>query len=82
MFTKTSAKLRMDASFAKLIIQNVTNTYIPPGKFKRILPHIEGKIGQLFIEFKYHNGQYVEFLGQNFDFSFKFHTIPDCKYTT
>jgi hypothetical protein len=72
----------VDASFAKLIIQNVTNTYIPPGKFKRILPHVEGKIGQLFIEFKYHNGQYVEFLGQNFDFSFKFHTIPDCKYTT
>lgn len=70
----------VNSAFAKLILSNVTNTYVPITKFKRILPHIEEKIGRLKFRFRYHNGNLVDFLKQNFNFSLKLVCRFDCKY--
>lgn len=72
----------VNSAFAKLILSNVTNTYVPVEKFIRVLPHIEGKIAKLKFRFRYHNGNLVDFLNQNFNFSMKFVTRFDCKYTS
>jgi hypothetical protein len=72
----------VNSAFAKLILSNVTNTYVPVEKFIRILPHIEGKIAKLKFRFRYHNGNLVDFLNQNFNFSIKFVIRYDCKYTS
>jgi hypothetical protein len=71
---------RVNSAFAKLILSNVTNTYVPVSKFKRVLPHIEEKIGRLKFIFRYHNGNLVDFLDQNFNFSLKMICKFDCKY--
>jgi hypothetical protein len=70
----------VNSAFAKLILSNVTNTYIPVAKFKRTLPHIEEKIGKLKFRFRYHNGNLVDFLKQDFNFSLKMICRFDCKY--
>lgn len=70
----------VNSAFAKLILSNVTNTYVPVCKFKRILPHMEEKIGRLKFRFRYHNGNLVDFLKQNFNFSLKLDCRFDCKY--
>jgi hypothetical protein len=72
----------VNSAFAKLILSEITNSYTPVDKFIRILPHIEGKIAKLKFRFRYHNGNLVDFLNQNFDFSLKIVTRFDCKYTT
>jgi hypothetical protein len=72
----------VNSAFAKLIFSDVKNTFIPVEKFKRLLPHIEGKISKLKFRFRYHNGNLVDFLNQNFNFSIKFVIRFDCKYTT
>lgn len=72
----------VNSAFAKLILSNVTNTYVPVEKFIRVLPHVEGKIGKLKFRFRYHNGNLVDFLNQNFNFSIKFVIKFDCKYTS
>jgi len=72
----------VNSAFAKLILSNVTDSYVPVKKFKRILPHIEGKISKLKFKFRYHNGKLVDFLNQNFNFSIKFVTQFECKYTS
>lgn len=71
----------VNSAFAKLNLSNVTNTYVPLEKFIRVLPHIEGKIAKLKFRFRYHNGNLVDFLNQNFNFSIKILTKFDCKYT-
>jgi len=72
----------VNSAFAKLILSDVKNTYVPVDKFIRILPHIEGKISKLKFRFRYHNGNLVDFLNQNFNFSIKFTIRFDCKYTS
>lgn len=71
---------KVNSAFAKLILSNVTNTYVPVTKFKRILPHIEEKIGSLKFRFRYHNGNLVDFLNQEFNFSLKMVCKFGCKY--
>lgn len=71
---------KVNSAFAKLILSNVTNTYVPIKKFKRILPHMEEKIGRLKFRFRYHNGNLVDFIHQNFNFSLRFDCRFDCKY--
>jgi hypothetical protein len=72
----------VNSAFAKLIMSNVTNTYVPVCKFKRELPHIEEKVAKLKFRFRYHNGNLVDFLHQNFNFSIKMECRFNCKYTT
>ena len=72
----------VNSAFAKLILSNVTNTYVPVDKFKRILPHIEEKVAKLKVRFRYHNGNLVDFLHQPFNFSIKMVCRFICKYTT
>lgn len=72
----------VNSAFSKLILSNVTNTYIPVYKFKRILPHIEEKIAKFKFRFRYHNGNLVDFAHQNFNFSIKLVCIFNCQYTT
>jgi hypothetical protein len=72
----------VNSAFAKLILSNVTNTYVPVKKFKRELPHIEEKIAKLKFRFRYHNGNLVDFLQQEFNFSIKMECRFNCKYTT
>ena len=71
---------KVNSAFAKLILSNVTNTYVPIKKFKRILPHMEEKIARLKFRFRYHNGNLVDFINQNFNFSLRFECRFDCKY--
>lgn len=71
---------RVNSAFAKLILSNVTNTYIPVTKFKRIFPHIEEKIGTFKFRFRYHNGNLVDFSNQEFNFSLKMVCKFACKY--
>lgn len=63
---------RVNNSFAKLVLSNVSNCYVPVKKFKRVLPHMVEKIGRLKFKFRYHNGILVDFKDQSFDFSLKF----------
>ena len=63
---------RVNNSFAKLILSNITKCYVPVDKFKRVLPHTVEKIGRLKFKFRYHNGILVDFMHQNFNFSLKF----------
>jgi hypothetical protein len=70
----------VNSAFAKLIISDVTNKFVPVAKFERILPHIEEKIGRLKFRFRYHNGNLVDFLKQDFNFSIKMNCRFDCKY--
>jgi hypothetical protein len=72
----------VNSAFAKLILSNVTNTYVPIYKFKRILPHIESKISKIKVKFRYHNGNLVDFAHQNFNFSIKLVCQFNCQYTT
>jgi hypothetical protein len=71
---------KVNSAFAKLILSNVTNTYVPVTKFKRILPHIEEKIGSFKFRFRYHNGNLVDFLNQEFNFSLKMICKFGCKF--
>jgi hypothetical protein len=71
---------KVNSAFAKLILSNVSNTYIPIKKFKRILPHMEEKVARLKFRFRYHNGNLVDFINQNFNFSLRFECRFDCKY--
>lgn len=71
---------KVNSAFAKLILSNVTNTYVPIKKFKRVLPHMEEKIARLKFRFRYHNGNLVDFINQNFNFSLRFDCRFDCKY--
>ena len=63
---------RVNNSFAKLILSNITKCYVPVDKFKRVLPHTVEKIGRLKFRFRYHNGILVDFMHQDFNFSLKF----------
>jgi hypothetical protein len=72
----------VNSAFSKLILSNVTNTYVPVHKFKRILPHIEQKIAKFKFRFRYHNGNLVDFAHQNFNFSIKLECRFNCQYTT
>ena len=72
----------VNSAFAKLIFSEIDNAYTPVDKFTRILPHIEGKISKLKFRFRYHNGNLVNFLNQNFNFSIKMGIRFDCKYTS
>lgn len=63
---------RVNNSFAKLILSNITKCYVPVDKFKRVLPHTVEKIGRLKFRFRYHNGIPVDFMRQDFNFSLKF----------
>jgi hypothetical protein len=71
---------KVNSAFAKLILSNVSNTYIPIIKFKRVLPHMEEKVARLKFRFRYHNGNLVDFINQNFNFSLRFECRFDCKY--
>jgi hypothetical protein len=63
-------------AFAKLVLSNVSNCYVPVKKFKRVLPHMVEKVGRLKFKFRYHNGIPVDFKHQSFDFSLKF----ECRF--
>lgn len=63
-------------AFAKLVLSNVSNCYVPVKKFKRVLPHMVEKVGRLKFKFRYHNGIPVDFKHQPFDFSLKF----ECRF--
>jgi hypothetical protein len=63
---------RVNNSFAKLILSNISKCYVPVDKFKRLLPHTVEKIGRLKFRFRYHNGIPVDFMRQDFNFSLKF----------
>ena len=65
-------------SFAKLILSNVSKTYVPTQKFTRILPHMVEKIPRLKFRFRYHNGILVDFMNQSFNFALKFECRFNC----
>ncbi len=71
---------KVNSAFAKLILSNISNTYIPIQKFKKILPHMEEKVARLKFRFRYHNGNLVDFNRQNFNFSLRFEIRYDCKF--
>jgi hypothetical protein len=70
----------VNSSFAKLILSDTLNCYIPVDKFKRVLPHIIEKQAKLKFKFRYHTGIPVDFLHQSFNFSLKFECRFNCKY--
>jgi len=70
----------VNGSFAKLILSDINNNYVPVNKFIRVLPHIEGSISKLKFLFRYHNGIPVDFGLQNFTFALKFECRFNCKY--
>ena len=72
----------VNTAFAQIIISNTNNNYVPEGRYKRTLPHIEGKVSDLFISFRYHNRSPVDFNNQDINLTFKFKCLTDCKYTT
>lgn len=72
----------VNTAFAKIKLSNSNDNYIPEGQFKRILPHIEGKVSDLTISFLYHNKTPVDFNNQDLNLTFKFKCLTDCKYTT
>jgi len=65
-------------SFAKLILSNVSKTYVPIQKFARKLPHMVEKIPRLKFRFRYHNGMLVDFMNQPFNFALKFECRFNC----
>ena len=65
-------------SFAKLILSNVSKTYVPTQKFARKLPHMVEKISRLKFTFRYHNGILVDFMNQPFNFALKFECRFNC----
>jgi len=68
----------VNGSFAKLILSNVSKTYVPTQKFTRLLPHMVEKILRLKFKFRYHNGILVDFLNQPFNFALKFECRFNC----
>ena len=69
---------RVNNAFAKLILSNVNNNYVPLKKYKRILPHMVERISKLFFRFRYHNGIPVDFMNQQFNFALKLESRFNC----
>lgn len=72
----------VNTAFAKIQLSNTNSNFVPDGQYKRILPHIEGKVSDLTISFLYHNKSPVDFNNQDLNLTFKFKCLTDCKYTT
>jgi hypothetical protein len=69
---------RVDNAFAKLVLSNVNNNYVPIKKYKRILPHVVERISKLYFSFRYHNGIPVDFMHQDFNFALKLECRFNC----
>ena len=70
----------VNSSFAKLILSNVSNCYVPTEKIKRVLPHMVEKIAKLKFKFRYHTGIPVDFMNQDFNMALKFECRFNCTY--
>jgi hypothetical protein len=71
---------KVNSSFAKLILSNVTNVFVPVNKFKRVLTHVEEKVSKIRVFFRNHNGVPVDFSNQPLNFSLLFSYRYNCSY--
>lgn len=69
---------RVDNAFAKLVLSNVNNNYVPIKKYKHIFPHVVERISKLYFTFRYHNGIPVDFMHQDFNFALKLECRFNC----
>jgi hypothetical protein len=70
---------RVNNAFAKLMLSNINNNFIPIKKYKRILPHIVERISKMYFRFRYHNSIPVDFLHQQFNFALQIECRFNCE---